>query len=600
LARLVLAVAASAAISVIAPLAPAWAAQPRAKLEGELDSQLRAKIAAEIGETDRPVDNRFEARRRARDAAEAALAVLRSEGYYAAMAEPDVGEGDAPLPAVQVTVGPRFVLSQPVVEWTAPEPLPTDRAAAEAGAHLKVGAPSRSEDVVGAEGRIVSVLTQRGYADARAEPRQVVVDHADQTVTPTFRIASGPLVRLDGIRLITKGRTNPAWVRGLAPWTSGRTYDPDLVAELERRLLDPGVYDQVTVALAPASESTPDGLRPVVVSLAERKRRTIELGASYANVEGLGLDARWTRYNLLGRADTLALIGRTSKIENHAEVNLQLPHWRRAVQTLTLDGQVYQQQTPAYDQRGVTVSANVMRRYGRTPVFGQPSYFTYGVSLDASRTDEVRIGTLSSLGRDVITLGTLAEVYVDKSDDPLDPHHGWRVNLRAEPTLLSGSGALTYLRLQTQVSAYLPLAGGGRTVVAGRVHLGAISTGPVGDIPAPQRFYAGGGGSVRGFAYQGVGPRLADGTPEGGLSLLEVSAELRHALTPRWGIVAFVDAGDVGVTQAPTFKNLAVGAGLGVRYNLSFAPIRLDVATPVARRHGSARIQVYVSIGQSF
>ena len=107
---------------------------------------------------------------------------------------------------------------------------------------------------------------------------------------PTFRIEAGPLVRLDGIDLITDGRTNPRWARGLAPWKPGQPYSPDLVAELERRLLDPGVYEQVTVALAGADKTTADGLRPVVVSLSERKRRTLELGASYATVEGLGLD----------------------------------------------------------------------------------------------------------------------------------------------------------------------------------------------------------------------------------------------------------------------------------------------------------------------
>jgi len=600
LGRLVLAVAAVAAVCVQSLPAPALADQPRARVEGDLDPALRQAILAEIGETERAVDTRFEARRRARDAAEAALAVLRSEGYYAATVEADVGEGDAPTPLVRISPGPRFVLGAPTIEWIGPEPGRADEASASSAIRLPPGSPGRAADVVGAEGRIVAALNRRGYADVRAEPREVVVDHADQTVTPTFRIAAGPLVKLDGVRLTTKGRTNPAWVRGLAPWESGRYYDPELVAELERRLLDPGVFDQVTVALAPASETTPEGLRPVVVGLAERKRRTIELGASYANVEGLGLDVRWTRYNLLRRADTLALTARTSKIENRGEVNLSLPHWRRPAQTLALDAQVYQQQTPAYDQRGVTVSANVMRRYGRTPVFGQPPYFTYGVSLDASRTDEVRIGALTSLGRDVLTLGTLAEIYLDKSDDPLDPHKGWRLNLRAEPTLLTGTGSLAYLKLQAQASGYLPLRSGGRTVLAGRVRVGGISNGSVGDIPAPQRFYAGGGGSVRGFAYQGVGPRLADGTPEGGLSLLEVSGELRQRVNDRWGLVAFIDAGDVGVSQAPAFRDLAVGAGLGVRYNLSFAPIRVDVATPVARKRGSAAVQIYVSIGQSF
>ena len=102
------------------------------------------------------------------------------------------------------------------------------------------------------------------------------------------------------------------------------------------------------------------------------------------------------------------------------------------------------------------------------------------------------------------------------------------------------------------------------------------------------------------FTIPEVGPRLADNTPEGGLSLAEASLELRRRLKGPWGVVAFVDAGTIGGAQFPSFRELSVGAGLGVRYNLGFGPIRVDVATPVTGRHGQAPFQLYVSIGQSF
>jgi translocation and assembly module TamA len=159
---------------------------------------------------------------------------------------------------------------------------------------------------------------------------------------------------------------------------------------------------------------------------------------------------------------------------------------------------------------------------------------------------------------------------------------------------------LPYLKAQGQLSGYLPFDADGRTVLAARLHLGSILNGTVAQIPAPQRFFAGGGGSVRGFGFQEVGPRLADNTPEGGLSLMESSLELRHRLNDRWGLVAFVDAGAVGETQFAGFGDPSVGAGLGVRYNLGFGPIRVDVATPVTSRRGQAPVQLYVSIGQSF
>ena len=189
---------------------------------------------------------------------------------------------------------------------------------------------------------------------------------------------------------------------------------------------------------------------------------------------------------------------------------------------------------------------------------------------------------------------------LDRSNDPLDPTRGWRVSARLVPTLLTGEGVLPYLKLQVQTSGYIPFDVKGDTVLAARLRLGSITNGTVSDIPAPQRFYAGGGGSVRGFGFQEVGPRLSDNTPEGGLSLVETSLELRRRLTEKWGIVAFIDAGSVGGAQLPDFRDLSVGAGLGVRYNLGFGPIRVDLATPVTSRRGEAPLQVYVSIGQSF
>ena len=599
--RLVYAVSAGAALCLQGLAYQARAAEPKAQIEGTLAPDLRVAITHAVGDTDRPIENRFEARRRAHEAAEDAIAVLRSEGYYAYDVEPDVGEGDAPKALVKITPGPRFVLGHAHIDWIGATPDSATQSAAQMAMSLTPGAPGRAADVVAAEGRVVAAVQKRGYADAAVQSREVVVDHADDTVSPDYRIAAGSLVHLDSIQLSTTGRTHPEWLQNLMPWRHGAIYDPDQVAELERRLLDTGVYESVTVSLAPATDVTPDGLRPVVVSLAERDKRALEAGASYDTTDGLGLDAKWTRYSLLGRADTFSVLGRVSNLDSRAELDLSLPHWLTPQQTLALRTAVYRTNTPAYDQEGVMASADVTHRWGHNNTFGlSGTYFTWGGSIDLSRTNEIGIQTLTPLGRDLVTLAGLAEVALDRSNDPLDPTRGWRVSARLVPTLLTGEGVLPYLKLQVQTSGYIPFDVKGDTVLAARLRLGSITNGTVSDIPAPQRFYAGGGGSVRGFGFQEVGPRLSDNTPEGGLSLVETSLELRRRLTEKWGIVAFIDAGSVGGAQLPDFRDLSVGAGLGVRYNLGFGPIRVDLATPVTSRRGEAPLQVYVSIGQSF
>lgn len=589
--RLVVAVAASAAICASGA---ARAETPRATIEGELDSKLRDAIVQAVGETDKPIANRFEARRRAIDAGEQAIAVLRSEGFYGYDVEPDVGDGDPPVAIVRVTPGPRFTLSDPEIEWLAPAPSEAVQQSGEAVMGLAIGAPGRAVDVISAEGRIVAAVQKRGYADVVAQPRAVVVDHADQTVQPTYRILAGELVRLDGLKIVTEGRSRRAWLESLAPWRPGDVYDPEDVGELERRLLDTGVYDSVTVALAPKDQATAEGLRPILVSVSDRKPRTIEVGASYSTTEGFGADARWTRYNILGRADTLAVLARASNIDSRLAVDLTLPHWRRPQQTLKAGGAAYLTRTDAYDETGVGVRTDVQRRFGKN------SYITVGASLDYSNTEEAQVLEPSPLGPDLITISGLAMASLDRSDDPLDPKRGWRLEVRGEPTYLIGDGTLPYLKVQTQATAYFPFDAKARTVLAGRAKVGTMLGGSIPSVPASRRFYAGGGGSVRGYAYQAIGPRLADNTPQGGISLLEASIELRQRIRERWGVVAFVDGGAVGTEKFPAGDEFSLGVGVGVRYDLGFGPIRADIAVPLDKREGDPSFQIYLSIGQSF
>ena len=566
-------------------------------VRGDLDGDLREAIEGSATEYDRPVRSRLDARRRAEAAAERVEQVLRSEGYYAYQIAPKVEGADPGAPVVEVITGPRFVLSAPQISWTDPPPAPPARTKVENALALTPGDPARAAGVIAAEGRIIAALRDEGYADAKAQPRDVLVDHAARTLKPEYRIYSGAIVRLDGVRTApgSNTRTREGWIEGLRPWRGGATYRPDAVAELERRLIDTNVYAEADVSLAPPSAPTPDGLRPVLVTLRDRRPRLIELGASYSSEDGAGLDTAWTRYNALGRADTLRLSGRLSGIDSRLGASLSLPHWRRPRQTLTLQAQGFRERTDAYDQTGGGVGADVTRRFGPAT-----SYSAYGASVEFSRVDEVREADLSPLGRDLVTAKVFGAVSLDRTDDLLDPRRGWRLLARAEPTAITGSDTLAFGRLETQATAYLPLQKSRRTVLAGRAKVGSLVGGSLPELPAPQRFYAGGGGSVRGYAYQAIGPRLANDTPRGGLSLSEASIELRQQVTDRWGAVAFVDAGAVGAGQTPGFEDLALGAGVGVRYQLGFGPIRIDVATPLNARRGDADILIYVSIGQSF
>ncbi|MDY6924908.1 MAG: autotransporter assembly complex family protein [Pseudomonadota bacterium] len=585
-------------VAGFALLASTAAADPRAVVRGEMDADLRAQLQRAIGEVDGPPANRFEARRRARGALDAAEALLRSEGYYQPVLE-DVVEGEAtPVAIVAVTPGPRFVLTEPIINFAEPEPAPTLQDAVREDLDLEAGDPGRAVDVIAAEGRIVAGLTRRGHADARADPRRVVVDHAALSMQPTYNIVAGALVRLDGVRLETSGRTNPNWVAGLAPWSEGDVYDPEDVAELERRLLDTGVYDGIGVALAPQDQVNAGGNRPVIVTLTDRPRRILEAGATFSTAEGSGVDVIWTWHNRFGRADTLVWQARLADVDSRLGADLRLPHWRRPGQTLRLSTALLNEDTDAYRRTAVAAAADLQQRIGKT------SWFSYGVGLDAGKYDENRFDPATQLPinfeRDLIILTGRGSAYLDYSNDPLDPTTGWRLTISAQPTAVAGEDTTVFLRTEAQATAYLPVEDNARTVLAGRVRLGSILGGDELLVPSDRLFYSGGGGSVRGYEYQGVAPRLPDNTPRGGLSLFEASAEVRRNVFGSFQGVAFIDAGSVGFDQAPDFSNMRYGAGFGVRYKLPFGPIRADVAFPLEKREGDADFQIYVSIGQAF
>lgn len=605
-----------AGLAVLTFAGAAHADEAKATVDGDMDKALRQEIQRAIGTVRTHPDSSFDARQRASDAMGDAIAVLRSEGYYGYDVEPDVADGDPPQPMLHIETGPRFLVKSPQVDWVGLPPRADALHAALEAMKLPAGAPGRAAEVVAAEGRIVATIQKQGYADAAAQPRVVIVDHADNSLQPTYKIAAGDLVRLDGVTVITDGRTNPAWVRSLAPWKHGDVYSPKAVAELERRLTDVAVYDQITVSLAPKDKAV-DGYRPVIVSLADRPAHTLELGAGFSTTggttvntnnleggadfsttEGSGVDGKLIWYNRLHRADTLTLSARIYNIQQKLDLELDLPHWRRPRQTLKIGGGLFGDRTDAFSDYGGGVRAEVERRYS------QWSYISVGAAADyVTTTEKTAVNSQALPVGEKLRLfipSLLGAFAIDKSNDLLNPTHGWRLDIRGEPTVVTGDRQLTYLKMQGEASAYLPLGADAGTVLAGRIHVGSIVGGRMPDVPTDRRFFAGGGGSVRGYGYQDVGPRLTDNTPEGGLSLVETSFEVRQKVTGRWGVVGFVDAGSVGSTPAPDFQHMRAGVGVGVRYDLGFGPIRLDVATPLARRQGDAPFQLYISIGQAF
>ncbi|RJG34868.1 BamA/TamA family outer membrane protein, partial [Motilimonas pumila] len=176
-------------------------------------------------------------------------------------------------------------------------------------------------------------------------------------------------------------------------------------------------------------------------------------------------------YNRFGRADTLTVLAKYAQIERLLQIELSLPHWLRPQQTFKARIGAIDNDTDAYRETGVSTGADITRRFGKT------SYFTYGATLKYGRTVEkmAAADVIKKEGQDLVTLIGLAAFFLDRSNNPLNPTQGWRLDSRLEPTVtLDGSGQ-AYVKAQAQATGYLPFGEKASTVIAGRVKVGSIT-----------------------------------------------------------------------------------------------------------------------------
>jgi translocation and assembly module TamA len=355
------------------------------------------------------------------------------------------------------------------------------------------------------------------------------------------------------------------------------------------------VFSSVTVR--GGENLTEAGAVPVEVNVSERKHRFLGLGATYSSTDGGGAEAYWGHRNLFGRAEKLRIegsvsgLGSTSEAEDmtwHGAVLFEKPGVLGPASKFTSRLELEQENPDAYRRFSVVGAVGVS--YELT----EKQTVSAGVEVEyATLTDSFNID------QETITVALPLEYVRDTRDNRLNPATGTRLSLLVEPAHEINNGA-TFIKLRAEGSAYRALDAEKRFVLAGRVAAGAIYGAGLSDVPANRRFYAGGGGSVRGYGYQDIGPVDATGTPTGGLAMIETSAELRIGITDTIGIVPFVDAGMVSAGNSFSGAEFKVGAGVGLRYATPFGPLRVDVALPLNKGPTDPDYGIYAGIGQAF
>jgi translocation and assembly module TamA len=538
------------------------------------------------------VANAAQINRRARDDAELLTTILKNSGYYDAVVEPEVIREAAGKLAVSLRTE-----SGPLYRFVDVTVTGLDQAGAKAADLRKAfGIDTRDavdvDAVIAGRTALGDRLKRDGAPFASIGEPQIIVDHETQTATLSLDIKGVAEQKVGQFRVIgNRAPFDAKHVARIARFKSGEVYDQGKIDDLKRALIATGLTSSVTVSAVPSE--TPD-IADIAVSLEPAPVRTIAGEFGYGTGEGVRVTGSFTNRNLLKPEGAVTLRGLLGTREQALGVILRQGNFGTRDQVLNARIGATRSNFDAFKASTFDIAAAIERQ---SNILWQKKW-TWSAGVELVTSDERDIVGAGTARRRTFFVGAVPlSLNYDGSNDLLDPTRGFRIGVRSSPELSFQNGTFGYVRSQFDGSFYAPVSA--RITIAGRTRIGTITGAKSSAIAPSRRFYAGGGGSVRGYGFQQIGPRDIANDPDGGRSLAEFALEARVRFGP-FGVVPFVDAGNIYGRALPDFSGLRYGAGLGLRYHSNFGPIRIDVGTPINRQKGDGRVTVFVSLGQAF
>lgn len=576
---------------------PADERRYRATLSGIADAEKESigqqfDALSTLREGEGKAANAAQIDRRAREDADLLVEILRSRGYYDALVDTEVdstGEG-----AIEV----RLVAEPgPLYKFDRVEVAGLEGAGAKAD-ELRQAFSVQPEDAVdaarvqGGEASVETLARAEGFPFAKVGDSEVVVDHETRTATLRLNVETGGEQRVGGFTVSgSKPPFGARHVRRLARIDPGDLYDQSKIDDLKRAIIATGLASTVDVKPVPSADA---GKVDIAVAMEPAPPRTIAGEIGYGTGEGARIEASWTHRNLIRPEGAVTFRGVVGTREQYLGAILRQSNFRRRDQVLNARFAASSLDRAGFEADTLEIGAGIERQ---TNIIWQKKW-TWSAGLELLASDERDGRRIAGATRRTFFIGALpASLNYDGSDDLLDPKRGFRLGIRGGPEVSLESGTFTYLRAQLDGSAYVPA--GDKVTIAGRARVATIAGAGNFSIAPSRRLYAGGGGSIRGYGFQMVGPRDAANDPTGGRSLVEFGLEARVRFG-NFGVVPFIDGGNVYAGSTPEFSGFRYGAGIGGRYYSNFGPIRIDVATPLNPRRGDSRVTVFVSLGQAF
>lgn len=597
---------------------------------------LRFGTLSSLKALDSKTDTIAQVARRAQADREALVSLLRLYGYYDPQVIQTIGGNGRVEPRVASDVAstgagsstnssaatPEPATERPVVRFDIlPGPIyrlrglalgdlqatGTDFATLRGAYPLAIGDAINTDHIVSADMQLETALGENGYVFGTVGDGELTIDHDPRVGDLAVPVSNGGKFVIGKVVSDAPGFLGSDHLRRIARFRKGEVAKTSGLDDLRQAVLATGLVSAVTVTpkkVAEPAAATP-GTVDIEVALTPAPLRTVAGALGYSSGQGARLELSWEHRNLFPSEGLLRLRGVAGTRQQLAGVTFRRNNFRTRDQVLAADLFVQNVRYTAYTAKTVSFITTLQRQ--ATLLFQKP--FTYSVGVEAVATRDTNGSTvgLQSIPQTYFVLALPLQAGYDGSDSLLDPTKGFRLGLRVSPETSRTLGRQTnYLKTQFDASAYQPVGAG--VVLAGRMRFGSITGADIASVAPSRRFYAGGGGSVRGYGYQEIGPKTiisSTGTPlpSGGRSLTEFSLEARvktGLLGGAISVVPFLDAGAVDPGSTPAFHDIKAGTGIGIRYLTNFGPIRIDVGTPLNKGPNDSRIGVYVALGQAF
>lgn len=573
-------------------------------------------------------DSMLALERRAKQDKETAIKLLHSQCYYDGEATVNIDQNVKPvLVTLTLTPGPIFTVGEARVKYDPPPKIP------EAFLHrervigfwgldrvklppppfpdsipgIEIGKPVIADDMLSAVEKIPANLRKNGYPLAKVISSVYSLEKPQKKLNALITVDPGIPAIMGKVNVKGEKEVNAQYLQKLAPWKpDSEPWDEALLEDYANNLRGLGLFRSVEVKpdlskLEKNAIPHEDGVAilPALVEVQEGPWRTLSFNAHYDTDTGLGVEGVWENRNLFHNGERLRLDAPISQQLYGIKAHFEKPAFLDRRQFLFADMSALWENTDAYRQQSVKGEAGLVRWLAPHWI-GGASVFAEGGTLKDGENPEKPYAVISPR----------AGIRYDGRNNKLNPSSGSEMEFKLRP--FSGYYGDQYFGAMagTLMAAgyYAPLGKNpdgkinDKVVLAARVEGGGMpGASPLRDIPASLRYYTGGAGSVRGYAYQAIGPRNNDGDPLGGRSYQVVNLESRFMVAENIGLVPFLDGGMVYKDEFPKIIGpMDWGTGLGFRYYTPIGPIRLDVATPLHRIEGDPPVQFYISIGQSF